>query len=259
MSDPREERQILGVNFYLGDERGAIGRISRGGWLVVPAARALKSVASDESYREAQINSDLAIADSAFMVLVSNLLQRDSIPRLSDPKHLRELLLEPCAQTPANTLWGVAGRSSSEKKLEWLRSKGFTVPSESVYGAHLNEPKIEDRELIEMLQTQRPQRVVITIGGGAQQRLGPYLTRHLDYLLAVPCAGAAVAFLSGFQVRNPSGVERFRLGWLFRCLRSPRRFIPRYLSAPRLIHLIWRYHDQFLEPQDNQQPLSQAA
>jgi hypothetical protein len=71
-------------------------RNSRGGWLVVPAAPALKSVASDESYRAAQINSELAIADSALIVLVRCSLQRDSIPRSSDLKHLREILLEPC-------------------------------------------------------------------------------------------------------------------------------------------------------------------
>jgi exopolysaccharide biosynthesis WecB/TagA/CpsF family protein len=258
MSEPLDGRQILGVNFYVGDVQGAIGRISQGGLLVVPAAPALKNVASNESYREALINSDLAIADSAFMVLVWNLLQGDSIRRLSGLKYLRELLLEPSVRKPGNTLWVMAGKASSQKNLKWLKSKGISVPGECVYEAPLYGSKIEDCALIEILQTQRPQHVVVTIGGGKQERLGLYIKRHLDYLPAIHCIGAAIAFLSGDQVRIPSWADKLYLGWLFRCVSSPRRFVPRYLSAPQLIPLIWRYRDQLPEPRPNQQPLPQA-
>src|SRR6266568_213005 len=257
MSEPLEERQILGVNFYIGDVQGAIGRISRGGLLVVPAAPALKNVATNESYREALLNSDLALADSAFMVLVWNFLQGDSIPRLSGLKYLRELLLEPGVRKPGNTLWVMAGRTSSRKNLKWLRSEGISVPGDSVYEAPIYGAKIEDIALIEMLQTRRPQHVVITLGGGTQERLGLYLKRNLDYLPAIHCIGAAIAFLSGDQVRIPSWADRLWLGWLFRCFSSPRRFVPRYLSAPQLIPLIWRYRDQLPEQQENQDPLPQ--
>src|SRR5579862_1517251 len=75
-------RQILGVRFFTGDAQMAVNRISRGGLLVVPAAPALKDIASNESYREALLNADMAITDSAFMVLLWNCLQRDSIKRL---------------------------------------------------------------------------------------------------------------------------------------------------------------------------------
>jgi UDP-N-acetyl-D-mannosaminuronic acid transferase (WecB/TagA/CpsF family) len=90
--------------------------------------------------------------------------------------------------------------------------------------------KVEDKELIERLQALRPKHVVITVGGGTQERLGLYLKRNLDYLPAIHCIGAAIAFLSGDQVRIPEWADRFYPGWLFRCMSSPRRYVPRYFS-----------------------------
>ena len=135
MSETLNERQILGVNFYVGDVQGAIRRLERGGLLVVPAAPALKDVAWNDDYREALTNADVAIADSAFMVLVWNLLQGDSIPRLSGLKYLRELLQEDDVRAPGNTFWVMAGRASSEKNLDWLKSEGIEVPRKCVYQA----------------------------------------------------------------------------------------------------------------------------
>jgi UDP-N-acetyl-D-mannosaminuronic acid transferase (WecB/TagA/CpsF family) len=118
--------------------------------------------------------------------------------------------------------------------------------------------KIEDRHLIEKLQSLRPRHVVITVGGGTQERLGLYLKRNLDYLPAIHCIGAAIAFLSGDQVRIPNWADRLYLGWLFRCLSSPRRFVPRYFSAPQLIPLLWRYRDQLPMPDDSEHALTQV-
>jgi N-acetylglucosaminyldiphosphoundecaprenol N-acetyl-beta-D-mannosaminyltransferase len=258
MSEPRSERQILGVNFYVGDAQGAIRRLARGGLLVVPAAPALKDVGWNENYREALTNADVAIADSAFMVLLWNVLQGDSIHRLSGLKYLKELLLQDDVRAPGNTCWVMVGSASSKKNLDWLNSKGIQVPAEFVYHAPIYGGKIEDQELIDKLQLLRPKHVVVTVGGGTQERLGLYLKRNLNYLPAIHCIGAAIAFLSGDQVRIPDWADRLYLGWLFRCLSSPRRFVPRYLSAPQLIPLLWRYRDQLPVPEDVEQPLTLA-
>jgi UDP-N-acetyl-D-mannosaminuronic acid transferase (WecB/TagA/CpsF family) len=178
------------------------------------------------------------------MVLVWNLLERDSIHRLSGLKYLRELLQQYDVRTPGNTLWIMAGPESARKNLDWLRSQGIEVPSECVYEAPMYGADIDDPALIEKLQGLRVRHVVITIGGGTQERLGLYLKCHLDYLPAIHCIGAAIAFLSGDQVRIPEWADKYYLGWLFRCLSAPRRYVPRYWSAPQLIPLIWRYGSQ---------------
>lgn len=258
MREPLDERQILGVNFYVGDVQGAIRRLASGGLLVVPAAPALKDVAWNEDYREALTNADLALADSGFMVLMWNLLEADSIRRLSGLKYLRALLRQEDVRAPGNTFWVMSGSASAQKNLAWLSSQGIAVPPEFVYEAPMYGSKIEDRCLIEKLRSLRPRHIVITIGGGTQERLGLYLKRNLDYLPAIHCTGAAIAFLSGDQVRIPNWADRLYLGWLFRCLSSPRRFVPRYFSAPQLIPLLWRYRDQLPVSDDSRQALTQV-
>jgi UDP-N-acetyl-D-mannosaminuronic acid transferase (WecB/TagA/CpsF family) len=71
-----------------------------------------------------------------------------------------------------------------------------------------------------------------------------YLKQHLTYMPAIHCIGAAIAFLSGDQVMIPVWGDRFYLGWLLRCRSDPKRFIPRYWGARKLIALIWRYRDR---------------
>lgn len=243
MSRSPNERQILGVNFYLGEVGEIIRRLRRGGLLVAPSAPSFMEIVRNEEYRDAVTNSDVAITDSALMVLLWNFLEGDSISRLSGLKYTRALLREEEVRTPGNTFWVMAGRKSAERNLAWLRSEAIEVPHEYVYSAPMYTDNIHDQQLIDKIQSLRPKHVVITIGGGTQERLGFYLKRELDYLPAIHCTGAAIAFLSGDQVRIPNWTDRLYLGWLVRCLSSPRRYVPRYFSALQFIPLLWRYRE----------------
>ena len=251
-------RRILGINFFTGDVSAAIEAISRGGLLVVPAAPALKDITSNEDYREALTNADVVITDSAFMVLLWNLFQGDSLKRLSGLKYLRQLLLMPDVRTPGNTLWVMAGGASTKVNVQWLASQGIEVPETFVYEAPMYGGAIEDRALIERLRNHPVKHIVVTIGGGTQERLGLYIKRNLDYLPAIHCIGAAIAFLSGDQVKIPEWADRLYLGWCLRCLSAPGRYIPRYWSAGRLAPLLWRYRDRLPPVQDMNAPGASA-
>lgn len=247
--DTHQHRQILGVTFYNGDVHGAIQRMSQGGLLVVPAAPALKDMAANVEYREALLDADVAITDSAFMVMVWNLLEGDSVQRVSGLEYLRALLRLEEVRKPGNTLWIMAGPANAGKNLYWLAAEGIEVPPECVYQAPMYGAKIEDAALIEKIQTLKPKHVVVTLGGGVQERLGLYLKRNLNYLPAIHCIGAAIAFLSGDQVRIPMWADKLYLGWLFRCLSAPGRYVPRYWSARKLLPLMMRYRDRLpVEP-----------
>ena len=241
-------RQILGIRFYSGDVRGALDRMQKGGLLVVPAAPALKDLAVNASYREALVNADVAITDSAFMVMVWNLLERDSIRRLSGLKYLRALLQLPEVRQPGTTFWIMPGLSSAQKNLKWLAGNGITVPHENVYAAPLYGAQIHDPQLLERLSSLRPKHIVITLGGGTQERLGLYLKQGLEYAPAIHCIGAAIAFLSGDQVRIPAWADRLYLGWLFRCFSAPARYVPRYWEARKLLPLIVRHRTELPLP-----------
>ena len=242
---PSQTHRILGIDFFDGSAKAAIDLMRNGGLVVVPAAPALKDLDRNLAYRESLLNADLVLTDSAFMVLIWNRLQSKPIKRLSGLEYLRELLLEPDLRRPGNTLWIMASPISTKRNLAWLEGQGITIPEDRIYTAPMygNGP-IDDPTLLECLNRLRPQHVIVTIGGGTQERLGLYLKRNLAYRPAIHCIGAAIAFLSGDQVHIPVWADRFYLGWLFRSVSEPKRYIPRYLDAFKLLPLMLRYRDR---------------
>jgi N-acetylglucosaminyldiphosphoundecaprenol N-acetyl-beta-D-mannosaminyltransferase len=236
-----EFRQILGIHFFVGEAQRAIDLLRNGGLLVVPAAPALKTLPEDVGYREALLGADVAIADSALMVMVWNFLQKDNIRRLSGLEYLVKLLKQANSIVARRSFWIMANRTSAERNLEWLRGQGVEVSPEDVYLAPVYGSVVEDETLLEKLRERRPSDVIVTIGGGTQERLGYYLKQNLNPFPAIHCIGAAIAFLSGDQVHIPMWADRFYLGWLFRCLSEPKRFVPRYWSARKLVGMIFRH------------------
>lgn len=238
---------ILGVRFFNGTVEDAVERVERGGLLVVPAAPALKDIDRNVGYREALLNADLCITDSAFMVLIWNRISKQKIHRLSGLKYLRELLRREDAHRPGNVVWIMASPASAEKNLAWLRKQGIEVPDECVYVAPMYGREIEDPALLQLLERVRPQHVMVTVGGGTQERLGLYVKRGLSYGASIHCIGAAIAFLSGDQVGIPVWADRFYVGWLFRTVADPKRFGPRYWEARKLWKLMLRCRERLPE------------
>ncbi len=240
--------KILGIDFFHGTAREAVERMRRrGGLLVVPAAPALKDLDTRPEYREALVSADMALTDSAFMVMIWNRLERSHIRRLSGLEYLRELLMHEDVRKQGNTVWVMAGPASAACNLEWLQQQGVIVPQRCVYLAPMYGEELEDLELLAHLEQLRPQHVIVTIGGGTQERLGLYLRRKLTYVPSIHCIGAAIAFLSGDQVQIPMWADRYYMGWLFRSISEPKRYVPRYWDARKLFRLMVRYRDQLPE------------
>ena len=237
-------RRILGIEFFYGSPRDAIGMMRHGGLLVVPAAPALKDLATNVPYREALVNADLCITDSAYMVMIWNLIAGERLHRLSGLEYLRELLLEPDVRQPGDTFYIMASPRGAQLNLAWLAEQGIHVPAENIYMAPMYGDEIDDPSLLDCINRLRPKHVIVTIGGGTQERLGLYLKRNLAYLPAIHCIGAAIAFLSGDQVHIPVFADKFYLGWLYRCLSEPKRYVPRYWDARKLLGLMLRHRSQ---------------
>jgi exopolysaccharide biosynthesis WecB/TagA/CpsF family protein len=234
-------RQILGIRFFVGNADEAIARIRGGGLLVVPAAPALKNLAHDPAYCEALQGADLVITDSAFMVMIWNRLKRDSIPRVSGLKYLSSLLKQPDFYQPGASFWIMASEESARINCAWLQQQGIELAAADRYIAPLYGKTIHDPVLLRLINKRRPRHIVVSIGGGTQERLGLYLRSELNWKPSIHCIGAAIAFLSGDQVQIPRWADRMYLGWLFRCLSDPRRYMPRYWDARKLLSLMIRY------------------
>jgi len=239
-----EHRQILGIDFFAGTVQQAADRMRRGGLLVVPAAPALIKLGSNAGYREALLGADLVLPDSAYMVMIWNRIGK-RIRRLSGLEYLRVLLMQSDARAFGNTLWIMAGERSAKLNLDWLLAQGIRVRHECTYNAPMygNGP-IVDLALLALIEQQRPQHVIVTLGGGNQERLGFYLKHNLSYTPAIHCIGAAIAFLSGDQVHIPEWADKFYLGWLFRSLSEPKRYAPRYWAARKLLGIMLRYRSE---------------
>src|SRR6202043_1680858 len=186
----REFRQILGIHFFVGEAQRAIDLLRNGGLLVVPAAPALKDLSEDAGYREALLGADVAIADSALMVMVWNFLQKDNVRRLSGLEYLVKLLKQANSKMIGRSFWVMASPTSTERNLAWLRRQGIEVPPEDIYLAPIYGPTVEDEILLAKLRERRPTDIIVTIGGGTQERLGYYIKKNLRPLPAIHCIGA---------------------------------------------------------------------
>lgn len=242
-------RQILGLNFFHGSAAEAVDIMRHGGLLVVPAAPALKNLPRDTEYRKALLNADLVITDSGFMVLLWNLLERDSIRRLSGLEYMRELIKRPDVRHQGETFWVMASTAGAAKNIAWLQTQGVQLGEDDYYVAPVYKHPIEDRELLNRIRERHPRHVVVTLGGGTQERLGLYLKNNLDYAVAVHCTGAAISFLSGDQVYIPPWADKFYLGWFFRCLADPKRYGLRYWEARHLASILVQHRERLPELQ----------
>lgn len=244
-ADEPRFRRVLGIRFFVGSAAHAVEYGVRGGLVVVPAAPALVNVARDAGYRNALLNADMALTDSMFMVLLWRALEGEWLPRTSGLTYLRRLLMHTGVSAPRHTFWIMPSESAKARTLEWLTGEGWSTVADDHYVAPFySGGEIEDVTLLTLVQRHRPAHVIIALGGGTQERVGLFLKQRLDYRPAIHCLGAAVGFLTGDQVAIPVWADTLGLGWLFRCVSQPSRFVPRYLGALRLMSMLWRHRSR---------------
>jgi UDP-N-acetyl-D-mannosaminuronic acid transferase (WecB/TagA/CpsF family) len=246
---PGEFRQILGIRFYVGGLEGLLNRVAGGGLIVVPSAPVLANLPFDPAHRAALLGSDFAITDSGYMILLWAVLKGERLRRISGLRLLRGLLGRPEFRAAGATFWVMPSAADARTNLAWLDRQGVAAGPEACYEAPLYPPgALEDEALLAAIEARRPRYVVLGVGGGVQERLGYFLRQRLSYRPAILCTGAAIAFLSGQQVRIPVWADRLVLGWLFRILSDPVTFVPRFWRSIRLAGLLWRYGEQAPPP-----------
>ena len=237
--------QILGIQFFNGDVDEAIALMGRhGGFLMAPSGTCFARLREDIIYRSAVLAADLIIADSGWMVLLSRLLRRQNVQRISGYKYLKHLLGRMKGEGKRDMFWILPTKTAQQKLLDWSRHEDFSVDEKNCYVAPWYGSEVEDRNLLSALEQHRPAHVVVAIGSGPQEKLGFYLRENLSYRPAIHCTGAALGFITGDQTSIPDWADRFYLGWFFRLLAQPRTFIPRLSLALELPWLIWKYGER---------------
>jgi UDP-N-acetyl-D-mannosaminuronic acid transferase (WecB/TagA/CpsF family) len=237
---------VLGVPLAALPVEEAVSRGLEGGLVLAPSGPGLCDVGRDPHYREALLNSDLNLTDSGFVLLARLLRGHRLAARTSGLRYIHTLLGEPRLAEPHATFWVMPSSESAGRNLEWLNARGLPVTEDDRYVAPVYPRRgpVEDPELLTLLDRRRPPHVFLCVGSGVQEKLGLYLLRNLSYRPGIHCLGAAIAFLSGDQARIPLWADRLALGWLVRCVRNPKVFVPRYLRAFELAYLVVRYDDK---------------
>jgi len=99
---------------------------------------------------------------------------------------------------------------------------------------------IRDYKLLKKIKKIKPKYVIINLGGGVQEVLGSYLKNNINFKVSIICSGAAISFFTKEQAPITDYLDKIYLGWLIRIIFNPFVFLPRYLSAFRLIFIIKR-------------------
>ena len=253
-------KKALGISFIDASIDEVLEQaITDGGLVVAPAGPTLAvDLCQNAFYRQSLMEADIVVADSGAMVLLWKMFMKSDPPtRISGLKLLQGLLAHKEMNRAGATFWVHPTPDHQSKNSDWLRSQGIEVGPEDSYVAPIYpKDEIEDHKLLALLKERRPEAVVLCIGGGTQERLGLWIRDQFhaagERCPAIFCIGAAIGFLTGTQVRIPSWADRPYLGWFFRCLSDPARFVPRYCSALHLAYLIARYGEQLppLKPRE---------
>jgi UDP-N-acetyl-D-mannosaminuronic acid transferase (WecB/TagA/CpsF family) len=245
--------KILGIDFSLEGPR-LPERLIGAGLVVVPSGPGLAcDLPRSAAYRRALLDADWVLPDSGLMVLVWNLLHAfapgKKLERYSGLRLLREVLPRSEVQAPGASFWIMPSVEELERNLTWLRANGFPdLDEKSCHLAPLYQPdaegRIEDPELVRILEERKPAVIFVNVGGGVQEQLGWSLRQRLSYRPAILCTGAAIAFLTGGQADIPPWADRLYLGWLLRVLENPARFGRRYLASVGLVGMLVRHRDK---------------
>ena len=231
---------IFGIPFIVEGHNVAINLLRNGGLMVVPSGPGLATIGKDLRYTEAVQYADFAIPDSGYMVLLLKVLKGINIRKLSGYKFLKQFLHQEYLK--GNKLF-LVDPTEKESRLnnKYLNSIGVPIDYSCQYVAPIYENgEISDKILLDKLDglIQKPKYIMINLGSGVQEPLGYYLKQNLNFKPGIICTGAAIAFITGTQVNMSPIIDKFHLGWLWRCIYNPRVFIPRYFMAFRLFRLI---------------------
>ncbi len=235
--------RILGVDFFKGTVEEAVEMSRDGGLVVAPSGPGLANdLTNSEAYRLSLSESKIVLPDSGLLCLWLKIFGQKSIMRISGLKYLKFFLDSTDLQ--GVSFWVMPDASQAVANISWLEKEyKFSIEAKSVYHAPIYSPKVflEDHDLLAKIESGNYKYIFIQLGGGVQERLGLYLLKNLRNAPIIICTGAALAFLSGQQIRIPKWADKYYLGWFLRCLSSPSMYLPRYFGAFRLFWLLFRY------------------
>jgi N-acetylglucosaminyldiphosphoundecaprenol N-acetyl-beta-D-mannosaminyltransferase len=240
------EIKLFGIKFLDGSLEEIIISTKKGGLIVVPSAPGLATIREDIVYYKALKNSSFAIFDSGYLRLLLLILKGIKVNKISGLKLLKGVLSEISFYKSGEIFLIDPSLCESNSNRELLKTYNHNLSKDSQYIAPIyKESFVEDKRLLNLLVKKKPKLIIINLGGGLQEKVGTYIYKNIShfnnqdaYQPTILCTGAAIAFLTGHQAKIPDLADRLHLGWALRCISSPKKFVPRYLRAFKLIFIV---------------------
>ncbi len=233
--------KLFGINFIQAEYEGYLELLKKGSLMVVPAAPALATINEDKKYYKALKNADFAIPDSGLMTLLLRIFFRKKINKFSGYLFLKEFINDESLKYENSVFLIDPSTENSHKNNQFLKENNFKISKEFHYAAPMyDKNNITDYELLKILDSKKPDYILINLGGGVQERLGLFLRNKLSYKPGIICTGAAIAFFTGDQAKISNWIDKYYLGWLIRCIYNPKIFIPRYIKGLKLTSIFFK-------------------
>ena len=208
------------------------------GLIVLPSGPGLSIINIDKIYLKALRNSDQVLFDSGYFVLLLKFLKNVSVKKLSGylffthlVKHLQKKKFKKLLSIDPN-------HKLSKNNNNFFVKKGLDKKKIIHYIApKYNTLKLIDLKLLSLIKKNKPDHIIINIGGGVQEILGYYLKRKFNNKIKIFCTGAAISYFTGDQAPLSKFLDIYYLGWLLRILYNPSLLV-RYIKAVKLMIIV---------------------
>ena len=205
----------------------------------MPSGPGLSTIDIDKNYYNALKNSDIALFDSGYLCLLLRIFKGVTVKKFSGFIFFKEFLNSLKNEKNAKILLVEPSKKQLNTNKNFLNSKKIDNFFQYVAPLYRKE-NIRDYKLLKKIKKIKPKYVIINLGGGVQEVLGSYLKNNINFKVSIICSGAAISFFTKEQAPITDFLDKIYLGWLIRIIFNPFVFLPRYLSAFRLIFIIKR-------------------
>jgi len=208
------------------------------GLVIFPSGPGLSTIYSDKIYLKSIQNSDVAMFDSGYFVFLLRIFKGLKVSKFSGYKFLKLFLSysknKKFFAIETNKRSAIINRKYLKKLNIDIKNRQYIAPF------YKRNSYILDINLIKILKIIRPKIILINLGGGTQEVLGSYIKNNLKHKPLIICTGAAISYFTKQQAPMNVFFDNLYLGWLIRCIFNPYVFVPRYLSAFKLIFNVLR-------------------
>ncbi len=230
--------KLFGITFFDANYKTVKYLLDKkGGLLVLPSGPGLSTIDKDKNYHYAIKNSDIALFDSGYFCLLLRIFKGIKVKKFSGYKFFKEFVNSIKKEKNKKIFLVETNFTQSKINKKYFNSQNINKIYQYVAPFYKKE-NIADYKLLKKINKIKPNYVIINLGGGVQEVLGSFLKNNINYKTSIICTGAAISYFTKQQAPLTDFLDKIYVGWFIRIIFNPFVFLPRYLSAFRLIFIM---------------------